>query len=437
MHKKLISIALLLVLGGAICGTDIAVAQENVAVPTGEQRLPPLPPIGDEALAPRVPPPPDGRMMTPPLPPMQQDGRQLPPIPPKDFNQGRTPSSNGSDLRQPTDSRGQQNPDVRMMPPQGRDTGQFNAKQQPWSSGEGIMGDNEGDSEEREQMMQKEQLTRLKQNMRGMEQGLTQTKKTIDRLTKKGVAVPAEYTSVVTELSQALATIKSATEYTDEVATASDTIMEKSEDLRDIGPKLGMLEQLPKMLTRAEKQIKKMTDGVAKAKKRKDAEQYSAVIAKVESAIAGVRSIYAGIKQQNDAGNIEEAMDALMQDLPDSMQEAQRELSVLEHMSNMAKLVKSTEKEIATFEKQVRSLGKKGKDVSKITAIITEARAKLAELKALGTNASADPEDFFDIMQALDGLRQDAMDTFNELNGKKGSMEGTVIRAFRELREGR
>lgn len=324
-----------------------------------------------------------------------------------------------------------------MMPPQGRDTGQFNAKQQPWSSGEGIMGDNEGDSEEREQMMQKEQLTRLKQNMRGMEQGLTQTKKTIDRLTKKGVAVPAEYTSVVTELSQALATIKSATEYTDEVATASDTIMEKSEDLRDIGPKLGMLEQLPKMLTRAEKQIKKMTDGVAKAKKRKDAEQYSAVIAKVESAIAGVRSIYAGIKQQNDAGNIEEAMDALMQDLPDSMQEAQRELSVLEHMSNMAKLVKSTEKEIATFEKQVRSLGKKGKDVSKITAIITEARAKLAELKALGTNASADPEDFFDIMQALDGLRQDAMDTFNELNGKKGSMEGTVIRAFRELREGR
>jgi hypothetical protein len=55
----------------------------------------------------------------------------------------------------------------------------------------------EGSGEDDGARMDRERLTQTKRNIRGIEQGIRFFKKTIDRLTTKGVAIPAEYKSTL------------------------------------------------------------------------------------------------------------------------------------------------------------------------------------------------------------------------------------------------
>ena len=291
-------------------------------------------------------------------------------------------------------------------------------------------------TDDRGQNQQKQQLSNMKRNMSGMAQGIGSLQKAIDRLKKKGIAVPAEVESLVSELTAATTKVKGATELTDDVEEALETIQDKGQDIGEWGQKLGMLEQWPKMIAQTEKQMKRLTDSVAKAKKKKGADAYTAVISKVEASILEASTKFAEIKQQGSSGHIETAMESL-QDLPDLMQEAQQNISVLEQLSNVTRMITNTEKEIAAFEKQVQRLSKKGTNVSKVTAIIGEVRAKLLELKALGTKSSTEPQDFYELMQSLDEHRKEATDAFNALNGNQGGQEGSVVKAFERLRNGR
>ena len=49
---------------------------------------------------------------------------------------------------------------------------------------------------------------------------------------------------------------------------------------------------------------------------------------------------------------------------------------------------------------------------------IAEARAKLTELKALGGNADTTPDEYFSLMEEIGGIRQNAVEEFDTLNGK-------------------
>ena len=115
-----------------------------------------------------------------------------------------------------------------------------------------------------------------------------------------------------------------------------------------------------------------------------------------------------------------------MQEFFEDIGDAHREVGVLSQLSNISRMIRSGEKEIARFEKQVKRLEKKGIDASSITALIAEGRAKLAELKALSKNTSAEPEDFFAIMEELDEIRQRATDEFNALQDRGASQEGAA-----------
>lgn len=303
-------------------------------------------------------------------------------------------------------------------------------------SDEAMMEEQQMRFEEQEKMMRKQQLQEMKRGFRGMESGIRQTQKIIDRLIKKGVAVPQEYVTLISEVTQAAATIKNAEEFDENVEAAMEILQEKGPELGDIGPRLGMLEQWPKTLKQAEREIKKLNDALAKAKKKKGVSEYAEIIAKVEARVSDMNSRFAAIKAAGESGDFEEAMGEL-QDFFESVGDTHREIGILGQISNIAKMIRSGEKEIARFEKQVKKFAKKGIDASSITALIAEARGKISELKTLAKDTEAEPDDFFTIMEALDELRQRATDEFNALQGRGSSQEGAVIRALIQLREGR
>ena len=480
MTKKFISIAFVVFSVATVsgCSAELAFAQD--AVPTTPASdsggsIPPMPPL------PQEPP-------LPPLPPLPTEGgtevRQ--PYPVSDTRSAefggsgelRTGSTQylggGSEPRTPMDSGNQYlggggEPRIdsrtgapmpnqpRMMPRQPMMPNGQNTQYAPGTRGGGqgvpgmgIGGDGnfggswnvqEGDNEDRmaqqEEMMQKQRLTQMKQNIRGMKQGVKQLTNVITRLKKKNIAVPAEAESLAAEMTQAIATVKNASEFSDDVEAATEVFQDKGQDMGDMMQKLNMLEQWTKNVTQMEKQVKRMSDTFAKAKKKKEAAQYPSVITKIESEISAMQMKWQEVKSLASSGDVESAVDG-MQDLRETMGETGRSVGFLGQLSSVAKMIRSTTKEIARFEKNVTKLEKKGVNVATVRRYIAEARVKLTELKALGGNTDATPDEYFSLMEEIGGIRQNAVEEFDTLNGKPATsaLGASVFQALEWRRMG-
>lgn len=291
-------------------------------------------------------------------------------------------------------------------------------------------GEDESDFEdqqaEREQQMQKQQLTEMKRNLRGIEQGLKMIKQMTDKLAKQKVAVPEEYTTLVSDLTAALTVVKNATEMSDEVQMAMETIMEKGEELRDAGPRLGMLAQWPTTLKQAQVQVKRMDTQLARAKKNKTAVAYPALIAKVEASVGAVKSALEQAKSEAVGGDLETAMETLRDGVFEGSQDAYESMNVLENMANMARMVKQAEKEIARYEKEATRYEKQKKNVSALRSIIAQMKHRLEEVKAVLSSGDSDPEGLFQDMSGAENLRNDAEDELQHLRGKPSSSEQQI-----------
>ena len=329
-------------------------------------------------------------------------------------------------------------PEGRMMQRGGSDFGggEYGGEQyggHDGGGGFGGYGGEEDDSEarqaemeEREKQMERQQLNDMKRNLRGMEQGMKMIQSMMSKLAKQNVPVPSEYATLLSDLTQALAIVKGASEMTDEVQSAMEVIMERGEELRDIGPKLGMLSQWPKTVKQAEAQVKRLVVQFARVKKNKTAASYPALLAKVEASVGMVTSALAQAKSEAAGGDMETAMDTLRDGVFEATEDAYDAMRVLENMASMSRVVKQAEKEIARYEKEAARYEKKGEDVSTLRGLIAEMKRILAEVKNVMSDTSADPEALFDVMNSAEGLRNDAEAELQHLRGNPSSAEKQI-----------
>ncbi len=186
-----------------------------------------------------------------------------------------------------------------------------------------------------------------------------------------------------------------------------------------------------------EKQVKKLRSDLEKAKKKKDAATYPGVIAQVETEVAAVEAKWGEIKGQASSGDLESAMDDIS-DFHESIADAQRSIEFIAQLSSVTKMTKNAEREIAAFERQVSRAEKKKIDMSSVRSLIAEGRAKLSELKSLRGKSDVSPDDFFELMEDLGDIRQNAVEEFNRLNGEPQSsaLGAAVFKAIEARREG-
>ncbi len=294
------------------------------------------------------------------------------------------------------------------------------------SGGYGGYGGEEGsedDFEARQAEMEKRQLTEMKRNLRGMEQGLTMIKKMTDKLAKQNIPIPSEYGTLVSDLTQALAVVKGATEMTDEVQAAMEVIMERGEELRDAGPKLGMLAEWPRIVKQAEAQVKRLAAQFARVKKNKSSAAYPELLAKVEASVGAVSSGLAQAKSEASSGDFEVAMETLRDSVFEGSQDAYDAMRVLENIANLSRVVKQAEKEIARYEKEATRYEKQGKDVSALRGLIAQMKEKLAEVKSVMSSGDVDHDDLFEVMNGAENIRNDAEAELQHLRGKPSNVE--------------
>lgn len=309
--------------------------------------------------------------------------------------------------------------------------------------GEENMGPSEEEMEkmmgEQESRMKAEQLKQMKRGMQGLEQGLKQIQRMADRLTKKGITVPADARALIAELVAARDKVKNATEFTEDVEAAMELIQDKGQDLGEIGQKFGMLEQMSQMTKQVEKQFVTLDKALAKAKKRKEASQYPAVVAKVEGQIGALKQKWAEVKAgvlsgDADPDDLRDVMEGIFEEVGD----VHRSIEMIRQLGSVAKMLKSADKEIATFGKTIERQRKAGKDVSRLDELLAEGKAKLSEVRALTQQSGFEPEDLFDLMQELEAIGNAAHDELDRISGKAETKElqSAVIQSLQLRRMG-
>ena len=358
-------------------------------------------------------------------------GNRMPPPPQGGFQGGYQRPPEGGQYQQ---GGGEQRP---QMPQQGgtiRGGGDFGGgyggdsegESQGFDGGEDDFEAQQAEMEEREKQMETQRLNEMKRNFRGMEQGMKMIKTMMDKLAKQNVQVPSDYATLLSDLTQALAVVKSATEITDEVESAMEVIMDRGEELRDIGPRLGMLSQWPKTIKQAEAQVKRLATPFSRVKKNKTAASYPALLAKVEASVGTVTDALAQAKSEAVGDDLETAMDTLRDGVFEATEDAYNAMRVLENMANISRVVKQAEKEIARDEKEATRYEKKKQDVSALRELIAEMKRVLAEVKSAMSDTNADPEELFDVMNSAEELRNDAEAELQHLRGRPSSAEKQI-----------
>lgn len=212
---------------------------------------------------------------------------------------------------------------------------------------------------------------------------------------------------------------------------------EKQNAERETQMKKQQLAQWTRQSAQYEKQMKKLRGDLEKAKKKKEIAQYPNILSQVETEVAAVETKWGEIKGLAASEDMEGVMESVS-DLHDAFADAQRSIGFLSQLSSVAKMVKNADKEITNFEKQVTRLEKKKVDASAVRSLIAQARAKLEEIKALGSKSDVTPDDYFSLMEDLGDLRQQAMEEFNQLNGvpQSSALGAAVFQAIEARRLG-
>ncbi len=470
MSRNLVSFlfALLLSAGIASCEAELAFAQETGTMPPPQTSfegtdsrvmLPPPHYQGGNLESQRMMPPPSengGDFRQPEMmgQPPQQTGTAR-----YDGNYQNRYQQGGQmrPTNQPPSSEGKQGTTVgqrplgeqkNMRPPQGqtdfggqagdRNQQSFGAQKGSEDENSGMGGQSDEKMAEQQKKMQTQQLAQMKRGMvSGIEQGLKQIKRQVEVLSKKGITIPSEVAPLVTELSSALQTVKSATELTDDVESAFEVLQEKGQDLREIGQKLGTLDQMSQMTKQVEKEFAKMDKEVSKARKSKEAVQYPDVISKIESQLASLKTAWEETKTSltsgdSEPGDVQEAMEEIFSDI----REVRQSLGMLKQLGSVSKMIASAGKELTKFEKEVARQKKAGKDVGELASLLSKAKGKLTEITVLSKQSGFDPEDLFDGMQELEHIRSEMLQELDNVSGKSDSekLGASVMRALQSKR---
>lgn len=325
--------------------------------------------------------------------------------------------------------------DRRMMGPQNPQQGQDQKTNDDFDKQQQQM-----DARRAQQMQQ--QFSQMKKQFGQMGKMLTQVEARVAALEKQGVKAPADVTEALANAKTALATVQNAQSMDDPgVQDAMDTLRESGQTLGDGMRQLQMLSQMPVALKQAASAIKKLEASYTRSQKAASRLKIdvSGQLSDFRKAIDDIEAGYANAQQLVQSGDAEGAMDTLKSDVFENMQDAMQYPSIIEAIGNVRKSLSGFDKFMARAAKSRAVTAD-----AEASAALAEMRTKVADLKQLSADKTADAEDLhssvndiFDLQQTI----QDAMggtqsqsapqfkqDTntnfdfsaFGQMNGKEG-----------------
>lgn len=252
-------------------------------------------------------------------------------------------------------------------------------------------------------------LARLQRSANSMERAVKTMDKAIAGAVKVGYVVPADITKSVESARAAIATIRAATEFNDAVEKAIDDFDSFTEVLDANVENLMLMPRFPKVLKAAETQYNKLVKFFETTKARLvglEADTADAV-AEVQKKVEAQKAFYDQAAALAKQGKMEEAFAMLEENFFPGLETTSQSIGVLNALKAITKTANGVTRGIATAERIIAKLGKLGLEVKELNEIVSNSKAKLAELKALLRVPGYDLEAAMAILESIDQLRED------------------------------
>lgn len=285
-----------------------------------------------------------------------------------------------------------------------------------------------GPSEEQmnKQQAQREaqQLKQMKSGMRGMEQGIKMIQKQIDRLTKQGIAVPAEISDTISKITGIISTLKLSDNFQDVQDQMQDLpdLMQTFDDQRMT---LEKLSRWPQTLKQANQIIKQLNRTLAQNKNlslrlAKNGFDINDIVSKFEASVQAMKDsrdkAVELIKTDPDA-----AYDELQNNVFEQVDDIMQSDRTIKELGNLSRFKSSFKSGLAEGQSMIRKLKSQKIDTSDLEAKLEEIKGKATEINSIISQKPIDTEAIVGVFEELDTMRQDFQSAASDLMGDSGS----------------
>lgn len=272
-----------------------------------------------------------------------------------------------------------------------------------------------------------QRLSGMKRGIKGMGSNLRMFEKQIIRLKKQNITVPAEILDNVDKLKKLITAINEAKTWEEAENAGMEDMQDLMQNLDENRQKLEMLARWPQTLkqvnreianlTRALKRSKTMTASLAK-KEIDVSSHYAAFEGAVNKLKTARDEAMAKIKE----GDSEGAFDILENDFFGQMEDVWQNQKIIETMNNLGRFNSEFKRGITEAQWTVRVLKKKGLNVAELEELLSQSKAKGAEILAMLKTKDMDEEEMLSLLDELENLRQQFEEKVRELSGKDEEM---------------
>lgn len=265
-------------------------------------------------------------------------------------------------------------------------------------------------------------LADMQRGSKEMERQLSRFENRIQNLKNKGAVIPADVQTAIDQVKAFIEKIKSATTPDEIQALMGDgNFGDLMQTINDGMQKAEMSTQFPRMLKEANRMLKQQQSMLKRAQARAKnlkinvdsvLNNWQKLVDAVGQAVSDAEHAF-----QND--NPEDAINTLKDKVFDAFQDIGAQQRVFEMVSNSQQMLKQADREFARIDRQIARLKKQGEDTSQLEDTLSQARAKIADIKQLLAQPDIDSEALITAIQEAQGIKDDLYSALSDLTGQQ------------------
>ncbi len=271
---------------------------------------------------------------------------------------------------------------------------------------------------EKERKKQDElQLKKIKKSLDSFGRGLTQFKKMIANLERQGIAVPVALSGALATADNLLKKVLAAKSF-EEIDAVQDELTKAGQVIEEWGERLPLLTQVPRVITQADQQLKKLRATLTKDRARAAKARFdvSALLGAFEAKINTLAA--ARDAARSVAGNDPEAaMEKLQSEFFDGLNDAWDDDETIQRILGFNSGVAQLGRQLQSYATIIKRLARQKKDTAALNDLLRQMKEKLTAVQALIKTKSFNAEDFVTGMEEIGEFQGQFDEKVEELTG--------------------
>jgi len=267
-----------------------------------------------------------------------------------------------------------------------------------------------------------QRVQQVQQGMKGLDSGLKMYDKLIAKLTKQGIAIPADIADNLNQVKTIVAAVKAAKTWEEMQNAGIDDLQDLMQTLDQNRQQLDALSRWPQTLKQVDSILKQLNtelkrDKAVVTKLAKKNIDLAGIYSDFETAVNQLKSVRDDAVTKMQAGQAEDAFNALQDDFFGQTNDVWQSAQVIQMMNNLGGFNSQFKQNVSKAKQQISNLKKQKIETGELEDLLAQAQAKGQEILDLMKVKPVDTDSIMNSMEELQTLQQDFSDKVSELTG--------------------